>query len=606
MGLLQWACETYDHNAHLAGVTEAGREPLTPVSHQIQNAQIDLNDDGTFLSARKVPKEENRTIIPVTEVSASRTSKSVPHPLCDQLFYLAAYGGEKFEDYVTQLTAWVDAAPHPKTQAVLRYIQGGTILTDLLTAGILALDTAGKPTNGKIEGMMYDKCLVRWQVFPTPEGVSPACWKDQTLFDNFSAYYAAHQPGGTEFCLITGQPGVPAANHPKGIVSASFGAKLISANDSLGFTYRGRFTEARQSGSVSYAASQKAHSALRWIAANQGVVLGGRTFLCWNPGGVELPVSQSSFMGFEPAEPTGSTESYRRQLAEALSGYRLALGDQEQVVVAALDAATTGRLSITYYNVLTGSDFLDRLQNWYGSCFWQYGWGRNAAKRSPSARHIVNCAFGTQQGNFIQTDDRILKEHVQRLLHCVIDCSPMSADIVRAITARASTPLAYEPKNRAFLLSTACAVIAKAHKDQQKDKTEEWIMALDKGNTNRSYLFGRLLAVAEHVERRTYGADEGREPNAIRMQSVFCQKPMYARAVIEKALNPYYARLTPATRRYYKDIVSEIVEKLPLPDDPALNAPLEDVYLLGYYLQRADLFRSKKNDSDDMTDKEEA
>lgn len=45
-------------------------------------------------------------------------------------------------------------------------------------------------------------------------------------------------------------------------------------------------------------------------------------------------------------------------------------------------------------------------------------------------------------------------------------------------------------------------------------------MSLDKEKKDRSYQFGRLLAVMEKVERDTY-TDEGREPNAIRMQSVF-------------------------------------------------------------------------------------
>lgn len=40
MGLMQKAVETYDCHAALAGVPDAMRETLTPISHIVQNAQI--------------------------------------------------------------------------------------------------------------------------------------------------------------------------------------------------------------------------------------------------------------------------------------------------------------------------------------------------------------------------------------------------------------------------------------------------------------------------------------------------------------------------------------------------------------------------------------
>ena len=59
-------------------------------------------------------------------------------------------------------------------------------------------------------------------------------------------------------------------------------------------------------------------------------------------------------------------------------------------------------------------------------------------------------------------------------------------------------------------------------------------MALDPGKQDRSYQFGRLLAVMEKAERDTYGTNENREPNAIRQMSVFCRRPMYVTANLEK------------------------------------------------------------------------
>lgn len=593
MGLLQAAYRTYENQAHLAGVTEEGKEPLTPVSHLVQNAHIEVSitDDGVFQSARAVPKGEDKTIIPVTMESASRTGNNrKAHPLCDQLRYLAPWGAEKYQAYLTQLEQWAKSEfSHPKVRAVLRYIRSGTIVNDLAAAGVITLDAQGNPGGGRIEGIEYDKCMVRWRIDPAPETSHPACWMDVTLFESFTAFYTGLcAQAERDLCLISGREDVLCETHPKGILAANFGAKLISANDASGFTYRGRFTRAREAGSVGYTASQKAHSALRWVASNQGVTLGGRTFLCWNPEG--RPVPTFAFLGMRTAEPpTKDFVAYRKQLLGTLGGYRQALHPTDDVVVAVLDAATTGRLSVTYYHELKASDFLSRLEDWYATCCWN---SRVYGMQSPALKRIAVCAFGTQRGNFIEADDHVLREHVQRLLHCIVDRQSVPADIVRALTVKAGTPLAYTPENRETLLATACAVVRKYRNDRLKK--EEWTLALDTNSLDRSYLFGRLLAVAEQAERSTYEQEEKREPNAIRMQSVFSQRPLYAWRILEEALNPYFAHLSPGLRAYFKNIIGEITDKLPPADDPELGKKLADTYLLGYYHQRTALTQKKQ------------
>lgn len=116
-------------------------------------------------------------------------------------------------------------------------------------------------------------------------------------------------------------------------------------------------------------------------------------------------------------------------------------------------------------------------------------------------------------------------------------------------------------------------------------------MALDQNSTNRSYLFGRLLAVAEMVESRAYGKDEGRETNALRLQKAFALRPLSGWRMLEEKLEPYYKRLDPGLRQYYRGLEQEIVGKLSAADGD-LNKKLDDVYLLGYYHQRA--YRKEK------------
>lgn len=587
MGLLQKACETYDCHARYAGTQREDRETLAPISHIITSAQIEitLDQDGNFVEARAVDKAEPKIVIPATEESGGRTSAPCAHPLCEQLEYLAPCDGKKHALYVEQLAGWAASAyGHPKLSPILSYVRRGTILTDLARSGVIQLDEKGRPK--------HEKALVRWRVVGLDSEDHAACWKDQSLFDSFISYYRMKTEGQAKaLCMIGGEQARPASQHPKGIIPQCGGnAKLISSNDGSGFTYRGRFSEDWQGATIGYEASQKAHNALRWLAAEQGAqaVFGGRVFLCWNPQGKRVCSVTGPFR--TAAKPVAKPTEYQADLQRTLLGYKAELPDAAGVVIAAFDAATTGRLSLTYYNELRGSDFLQRLHDWDAACCWP---NRRGEIWSPSLRQIVSCAFGTRQGELLKTDDRVLRQQMQRLVSCRVDRARLPADIKRALVRRASTPLAYSPAIREKLLFTACAVLKKYHYDQSK---EVWSMELDPNKHDRSYQFGRLLAVLEKVERDTYSADEGREPNAIRQQSVFCQRPMYAAANIEKQLErAYFPRLHPGIRAFYKNAISQIMEEIHRFPDSQWNQPLADTYLMGYYLQRGALYQSRKH-----------
>ena len=132
-------------------------------------------------------------------------------------------------------------------------------------------------------------------------------------------------------------------------------------------------------------------------------------------------------------------------------------------------------------------------------------------------------------------------------------------------------------------------------------------MALEPEKKDRSYQFGRLLAVMEKAERDTYDGSEGREPNAIRMQSVFCQRPMYAAGNLEKQLErAYFPRLKPGSRIWYKNLMGQIMEAISTFPEEDWNKPLEDSYLMGYYLQRSALYTKNTTNETEEHENEQA
>lgn len=120
-------------------------------------------------------------------------------------------------------------------------------------------------------------------------------------------------------------------------------------------------------------------------------------------------------------------------------------------------------------------------------------------------------------------------------------------------------------------------------------------MTLEPDRQDYSYQWGRLLAIMEKVERDTYQDNEGREPNAIRMQSVFCKRPLYAsRLIMEQLKSGYYPKLRPNTRNWYEKLIEEIFFNLSTYPELEQDQQLKDTYLLGYYLQKRALYESKK------------
>lgn len=593
MSLLQRAIETYDFmdQNQSVGIYEENKEPLAPVAHKIVNSNITISIDitGSFLTANKC---NEKIIIPVSQDSANRSNNNSPHALCDTIKYVAEIDDKKHELYVKQLNDWGNSRfSHPKVEAVLRYIKKGSVLKDLDKCGLIRYKT--DDSIGNCDDM------IRWIIHGLSEIENGAVWNDKSLFQKYTEYYINEKlkNSATNLCYVSGNHEIVARLHLKGLVPRFPKAVLVSANDSENFTFRGRFKNKEEALCIGYISSQKAHNALKWIVANQGVPIGKKTFVCWTPRGIEIPRIDLP-LSFNEKKVFRMSE-YRIKLKSFLSGYSELNKYDARAVISILDATNkdAGRLSLVYYNELVGDEYINRLMDWYETCCWITVTGNIS---SPSLNKITILSYGTQRGNDdnakMEIDSQIEGQVFQRLFVCRLDKTRFPQDIITGLFNKSNNMQAYNENNRRDILFTTCAVIRKHWKDHHN---KEVSMALDENFKDRSYQFGRLLAVLEKIERDTYDANEKREPNAIRLQSVFVKRPVYAfKLIMEQLKNAYYPKINQGYRVMYEKLIGQIMEEISTYPASEYGKPLSELYLIGYYLQKNHLYEKHAKDEE--------
>ncbi|QEM67685.1 type I-C CRISPR-associated protein Cas8c/Csd1 [Geobacter sp. FeAm09] len=591
--------------------------PLLPLFHTTQNAQLHivLDGDGNLVAADVVPKDDAQTIIPATEASAGRAgAKMAPHALCDTLQYVAGdyldFGGNPnkkknesgFDLYIFALAGWVDSSNNRKLRSVLNYLGKRTLIKDLIAKqvlfagndGKLAVDWQNEEESPRIFKVIKQankkgqfEAFVRFSV-EIPGLVPSELWKDVELRESWARYYPSLQ-SVRDICMVTGERSNLACNHPKNIRYPGDGAKLISSNDTEGFTYLGRFTSDLEACGIGIEVTQKAHSALRWLIERQGRRDGEQAVVAWAVSGVEVPDPQMDTLAFllgdEQVTLKPKTGYTAPEVAEALrkkmAGYTARLKTTDGVVVLGLDSASPGRMAISYYRELTASEFLQRIEAWHTDCCWQQYFGKDKIfYGAPAPRDIAEVAYGRR------VDDKLRKATIERLLPCIVDAAVIPHDLVESCVRRASNRNGIEYWEWEKALGIACALYRK------QNGKEEYGMALDEERKSRDYLYGRLLALAEHLEERAlFVGGEKRATSAEKLLQRFSDHPYSTWRIIETGLTPYKVRLNSRRSGFLHAVQQEIdvvCQKFET-EEFISDRRLSGEFLLGYHCQRAKL-----------------
>lgn len=614
---MSWIAElvkVYDNT-----IGRTGDKPY-PIYHIANNASITviLDRNGKFQKAEKIESKdrENRvTCMPCTESSASRTSGADAYPLCDKLEYVCG-NSEKHEKYIHLLKNWAESQwGTEKIKAVFSYISAGTLEQDLESCGIKKDDILN---------------FIRWRV-EIPGDLCPDLWKDPVIQESWIHFYNSEdfdiycknnfsqkkdiddRVRKFDLDYITGEKAKIAVYHPSKIRNSGDSAKLISSNDIKNFTFRGRFFSDNEACQISSDATQKAHSALRWLMGRQGASIGnGLSVVSWNESGSKLPslVSTDDFafedlFTDEKISEYNTAMEFAKKLRSCLLGYYKDVRNSQNIMVMAIKEAIPGkgRVSIVLYRELQKSDMLEALNKWYGGLTWYITYKNKKERKDvhsigfPFPEEIAKCAYGER----IKPD--LLEKTIQRILPCILDGTVIPLDLEKQCVRNASNLSIQKDKFlRCKILETACAVykynqIIKTHNE------EVYTLALDETRTSRDYLYGRLLAVVHQEEKKVlFEMKETRETNALRYMQQFSMKPATTWKILYEKLLPYKRRLSPGISEWFEKKIQDI-SALFSAEDYMNDKPLSGEYLLGFQCQLKD-FR-KKTEEETLVSKSE-
>lgn len=701
MSWLQRLYQTYEQASQNEEI-QAQDHALMPYYHVNQNIQIiaTINNKGDFVRA-EICREDSGKVkskylaIPATNDSANRTSGAVAHPLSDKLQYVAkdfySYSDNKkdvYPLYEEVLSTWCESEyAHPKAQAVLNYVQKGTLVKDLLNAKVLIADPednnklaypeqASDYPDSILSSLNKNKgvfdqgaAFVAWQVINSElsSQAKPSqaeTWKDDSLFESWQQFYATLD-STDGFCYITGQNRPLASKHPNRILRSATNAKLISANDMDSFTFLGRFTDNKasikahglQGANISAVVTEKAHAALSWLLARQGLEEAGQAIVAWAISGEETlqptePLNKSATFDvvknaeqseqmlfesddideFENMDSEDDEDSEQEKISadgeaplpfkhsnnlghlfathlnNTMQGYRQKLDAHDQISIITLEAATPGRMAVTYYHESMPNDYIDALESWHRQFAWYFTYAdpesgeRKLTLKAPTPKQISQVAYGAR------LSDALKKQVVSQVLPCIVEGAARQFpwQLVDLSIKRACNPLALDNWEWEQAISVACALYRGYYLRQSESKKRSYTVALQTDYTSRDYLYGRLLAVAEDIESLAlFIAGEKRNTTAQRYMQQFANRPFTTWRNIELALKPYENRLKSNRGGYLankQDLMDQIMSLFNVADFTN-DAALSGEFLLGYHSQKMqiklDKQQAKKNREDE-------
>ena len=610
---------------------------LLPIYHNSMRSNgkniisVQLDKTGQLMKATFL--DDGETIIfPVTSNSVARSGKNPPpHPLVDKLSYFVAENNQgQYEAYHNQLENWREACQNNQVKEYLTLIQQFILRPDFLDLiyqslyremlkreglKVTYIDTTEKEKTVDLSSYFLD---FRIDQFIGQQNVSVTNFI--ALHQAYITYVESNQEDKI-ICNISGKKEVLATKH-RGLLG---NAKLISVSNNSE-TYKGRFKERDDVFTVGNQTSEKIHLMAKFLLENDNThtwLGAGQHLINWFS---DDPTNQSQLKLTEPQEMENhfdddweisfdEDEPENRQKFTVGKTNRVIGGsfihgtkqfsDTSTYYVAILNKTNDGRIALKYFRHLQVSELLKSLEKWQSQYTWEVRKKDGIYfQKTPSFNDIILAAYGVDRDRYLELDnDSFRSDQYQQLVTALIDGNPMPSTIVKKLETNIKQRQKY-PKHWSQVQQISLAILHKQY-------GREFKPMLDHENTNRSYLFGRLLAIFELMESKKYEIENpnkdkkesNRITNAERYWNAYTSQPAKLMMNLTNKIKPYEEAVRLNAYGIFHKLDkerAEIVQLLsPLMAKKDINDPLDYQFIFGYYAEKQFFYtKQEKNESE--------
>lgn len=628
MDFLTALLQTYDRADQMDWVdnpAKSGKTVLLPRYHTSLRSNgkniiaVGLRADGSFYQAQLLENDEV-IIFPVTADSVARAGKNPPpHPLVDKLpYFMAAVNQSQYDAYHGQLATWLETCQDLEVKAYLQLVQAFLLTSDFLDKMLTSLcggsyqleglKLSYQSLDGKEKSLDLSTCYLEFRVqdFRGYELVSVTNYREL-----HRAYITYVEQEATEkaLCNISGQAEVITAKH-RGLMG---NAKLISVSNNPE-AYKGRFQNRDDVFRVGQETSEKIHLMAKFLLEHEHThrwLASGQHLINWFSDDVanDSQLDITDFFAMDDEENLEKSDvpildASNRDLGQSfIRGQRLFAKDGSYYI-AILNKTNDGRIALKYFRQLISSELLENLDKWEKKHSWErYRKGGRVQMVAPRLKDMILVAYGVDRGEVYLTldNDTFMSDQFQKLVSCVVD----GHDLPRSLVKKVEANLKLRQKYKTRWPQVEQVSLSILHQQYGR----KFSPMLDRDNKERSYLFGRLLAIFELLEKARYDSkkidndDNKRITNAERYWTAYTNKPASLMKNLWDKVMPYAEYLQIHEPGLYhkfekerQEIISFLDESLSHPD---FSKPLDYRFIFGYYAEKKYCLTKTPKESED-------
>lgn len=611
---------------NLVGNLDDKSSLILPIYHNSMKSngknivEILINKKSELVDA-KFLEDGDIVIFPVTEDSVARSSGIAPHPLFDNFDYVMQVDTPKSDAYISQQEAWLNYEDDDFVKIIHNYIIKERVFEEILSKlyrdykivkdkNVEYIDNSEKKP--KTVSVDFSKVFLTFAVEDYEGKKNLSLSENKKLQEKFIKYtkgfFARDKDTEEIICNVSGKEDFLCLKHKPLIGSARLISQITANNEN----FLGRFDKPDETIKIGKESSQKIIQMAKSLLDGDNTArwLGEFTYaLSWFSDDIQNktdldPTKKIEILDLGPLFdltgenlPQGNRSESRKisdetseSIVKSFTSGKVLFSNESKYYMAIIDKVSNGRVAVKYFREMESSRLKENLVTWQNKYHWyKISKEKEKTNYTPSPLMLIQTAYGVEREKGLEvTKKKFVTDQYKNILASIIEGRDMPKNIIQALEINIRNRLNYD---KFWPQVKLCALAALREKEGIESNM------LDKKEIDRSYLFGRLLAIYEKTEAFTYNKDDERITNAEKLWSSYLNKPATMSMRLSDLIKPYDFKLhanekTREIRNILKreagDVIELIGENYKF-NGVETNKPLNSGFLFGYQAQIKEL-----------------